>query len=323
MLLNALPPTPLPPVAAVVRPARTASRPAPPARLAPAAPAPFAGVALDALAKGGEQRFLGPGGAPRLLPLAPMRPGAPAIVFIHGIGGDPTNQEILIRKAQARGMQVYVMAYDTYGEGGETNARGFADEFRKLSEGGIRDVTVVAHSLGALTFKGALADLTAANGHLEGFDHLRYFALAAPWGGVNVADASLHLLTDAQKLAFARDLAPESAYWRSLVDRTPPPEVDFYNVQGSIDQFRALSWGQARKGDLAAVLAMSKRSITLPGGTHNSAMWDARAADFIFDPAHAPDPATRPGPPLGDALAREAGAIAGQREAFRPRPGEL
>jgi hypothetical protein len=139
---------------------------------------------------------------------------------------------------------------------------------------------------------------------------------------VNVADLSLQLLTGAQKLAFARDLAPGSAYWQSLIDRHLPPEVSFYNIQGSIDQFKALAWGKTRKMDLEAVLAQSTRVITLPGGTHNSGMWDPRAADFIFDPEHAADPATLPGPSLASAIARELQACAGQREAFRPGPNE-
>jgi hypothetical protein len=282
-----------------------------------------AGVPLDALAKSGELGFLGPNGEPRLVALSPVRPGAPVFIFIHGIGGDPCNQEILIRKAQARGMQVYVMAYNTFAVGGEANAKGFADEFRRLADEGTHDVTIVSHSLGALTTKAALANITGQDGHLQAFDHLRYFALSAPWGGVNVADLSLQMLTAEQKLSFARDLAPGSTYWQGLINRRLPPEVDFYNVQGSIDQFKALAWGRTRKLDLKAVLAESKRVITLPGGTHNSGMWDPRAAAFIFDPEHAADPARLPGPSLAHAIARELQACAGVRDAFRPRRGEI
>ncbi|HEY9721016.1 MAG TPA: alpha/beta hydrolase, partial [Oscillatoriaceae cyanobacterium] len=144
MLLPSVPP-------AVIRPALPKPRP----QLAATAQASprVTGVPLNALRGAGESRFLGPGGAPRLVPLAPFNPKGKPIVFIHGILGDPADEEMLIHDAQARGMQVWAMAYDTVGKGAQANAAGFATEMRKLGDRGVRDVTVVAHSLGGMTFK--------------------------------------------------------------------------------------------------------------------------------------------------------------------------
>ncbi|MDB5100514.1 MAG: hypothetical protein JWM80_4935, partial [Cyanobacteria bacterium RYN_339] len=270
------------------------------------------------LAKAGEVGFLGPNRSPRLVPLAPLRPGAPVMVVSHGIGGDPCNQEILIKEAQARGNQVYVMCYDTYSEGGSTLSDGFARELKGLGASGVKDVTVVAHSLGALTMKAALAKLAGSDGKVQGFDHIRYVALSAPWGGVNVANAALWLLTGSPQLAFARDLAPGSAYWQGLIETPIPGNVDFYNVQGDMDQFSALAWGKQMAANRQAVLAEAKRTLTLPRGTHNSPMWDPASLDFIFDPEHAPAPAG-PADTMHGAIAREVIACLGKREAFRPK----
>jgi hypothetical protein len=293
-------------------------RPAPVRAAAPTGPAPVpaGGVKLDDLAKAGEVGFLGPNRSPRLVPLAPLRPGAPVMVVSHGIGGDPCNQEILIKEAQARGLQVYAMCYDTYSEGGSTLSDGFARELAGLGAGGVKDVTIVAHSLGALTMKAALAKLAGPDGKVRGFDHVRYVALAAPWGGVNVANAALWVLTGSPQLAFARDLAPGSPYWKKLVTDPIPPNVDFYDVVGDMDQFSALAWGKDMAANRAAVRGQARRTLDLPRGTHNSPMWDPASLAFIFDPEHAPAP-TRPADSVHGAIAREITACLGQRSAFK------
>lgn len=277
---------------------------------------------IAALAKQGELSFLGPDGTPRLVPLAPFHAGGPPIVFIHGIGGDPTNQEVMITHAQARGMQVWTMAYDTWATGGSTLARGFASELRRLNGRGVTDMTVVAHSLGSLTFKSTLDQLRGPDGHLTGFTSLRYVSLGAPWGGVSAANVALGAVLGTITPAWVRDLAPNSPYWRAMITTPLAPEVAFYNVGGTWDQFIPFTQGKAMDRNRARMLERARRAVKVPQGTHNSVNWDPRTVAFAFDPDGAPDPGERPGPPVIRHLIRELGAMLGLRRAFQYRDRE-
>src|SRR5687767_9907285 len=113
-------------------------------------------VDLEQIVHPHELAHLAPDHRPRLVRVRPFPDAGPAIVFIHGIGGDPGNQWLLVREAQARGMRVYTMLYETWGHGAGENAEGFASELRGLAASGDDAITLVAHSLGALTAKGTL-----------------------------------------------------------------------------------------------------------------------------------------------------------------------
>lgn len=307
-----MPLPPLPP--AHIRPALPPSRPQLAAR-AQASPR-VQGVPLDALRGRGEARFLGPGGTPRLVPVAPFNAKGAPIVFIHGILGDPADEEVLIRDAQSRGMQVWVMAYDTIAHGAKANATGFAEQMRQLGNRGVRDVTVVTHSLGGMTFKAALDRLTDAHGKLTPFEHVRFVALSSPWGGVSAADSALMLLTRDPRLAFARDLAPDGAFWQQTAQTSLSKQVSLYVAHGDRDQVLFSAWGSpevTRNAD--ALLAQARRQVVLGGDAHNSILWDPRTAAFVFDPADSPAPKGRA--PLWQTIAGETAAVLKRPGAFR------
>lgn len=283
----------------------------------PPPPAPPAAVPLEALAKRGERAQVGEGLAPRLVPVAPFPAAGPPIVFVHGIGGDPANQWRLIREAQARGMRVWTMAYETWKRGAGPNADGFAAELRRLAAAGDDDLTVVAHSLGAITMKGALDRLRRPDGHLEGFRRLRLVALGAPWAGVTAADLALHLFTGVPHLAYARDLAPRSAYWRGIMATPLAPEVELYSLVGTWDSFHALTWTPDGFAAREALHGQARRCVAMPRGTHNAPNWDDRARDFVFDPDACPDPATVPPPSGWRMVFRELAASLGCAWPFR------
>lgn len=282
----------------------------------PAVPPPPA-IELATLDKPGEAAHV-VDHAPRLLRVAPFPAEGRPIVFVHGIGGDPGNQWILIREAQARGMRVWTMAYETWKRGATENAAGFAAELRGLAAAGDDDLTVVAHSLGAITMKGALDRLRRPDGHLDGFRRLRFVALAAPWAGVTAADLALHVLTDVPQLAYARDLAPSSAYWRGIMGTPLAPEVELDSLVGTWDNFNALAWTRGGFAAREALHAQARRAAWMPRGTHNAPNWDERAIAFVFDPA-APDPAAGPRPSGWRMVAREIAASLGLAWAFRWR----
>lgn len=272
---------------------------------------------LAAVMRPHEAVLLAPDNRPQLARVAPYPAEGPAIVFVHGIGGDPGNQWRLVREAQARGMRAHVMLYETWRTGAGANAAGFASELRALAAAGNDDLTLVAHSLGALTAKAALDQLRRPDGHLEGFRRVRFVALGAPWAGVTAADLARQILTGVRGLAFARDLAPGSGFWRGIMDTPLAPEVDFYSLTGSWDSFNLLTWHPAGQAAKTALLSQARRHVTLPRGTHNAANWDGRAIAFVFDPDGAPDPATLPLPSGWRMAWREAAASLGLLWAFQ------
>lgn len=276
-------------------------------------------IPLESLSGPAELIHLGPDSTPRLLAVAPFPAVGSTIVFVHGLDGDPCNQWILIREAQARGMRVWTMAYETWAYGCGRNADGFAEALRDLAARGEDDVTIVAHSLGALTAKGALDRMRRLDGHLEGFRHVRFITLGAPWAGVTAADLSRHLFTRMPQLAYARDLAPGGAYWRGIMTTPLAPEVSFYSLGGSWDSYNILTWTSGGYAAGAAVLGQARRHAQLAGATHNGLNWDERAIAFVFDPDHAPEPSDAPTPAGWRTALREIAAILGFDWAFRQR----
>lgn len=270
-------------------PSPVAARPA----VATPRPAAWTEAPLEALKRQGEAAFLGPNGEPRLVKLSPSNPQGEVVVFIHGIMGDPANQESLIREAQAQGKQVYVMAYDTMRFGASRNSEGFARELERLSATGVKHVTIVAHSLGGMTSKGALDRLTDANGKIAAFDSIRFVAVGVPWGGVSAANAAMYVLAGRPELAFARDLGPDTPYWSKVVATPFSSQVTFDNVSGTHDQFQAFGWGsKTRDTNLATILKQARNSLVLPGEAHNTVLWHPETLKFVNDPGAAQAPVT-------------------------------
>jgi pimeloyl-ACP methyl ester carboxylesterase len=285
--IQAVPPS-LPP-----RPVQVASAPVRPSVTAPRV-ADWPEAPLDALRGKGEAAFHGPNGSPRLVKLAPFNPNGEVVVFIHGIMGDPANQEALIKQAQSEGKQVYVMAYDTLRYGASRNAEGFARELQQLGTSGARDITIVAHSLGGMTSKGALDRLTDANGHIAAFDHIRFVALGVPWGGVSASNAAMYVLTGRPELAFARDLGPDSPYWKGVAATPFSKQVTFDNVVGTDDQFQVFGWGsKTRDTNQEAILKQASHTLVLPGEAHNTVLWHPDTLKFFDDPAGVSAPTTK------------------------------
>lgn len=279
-----------------VAPVRLRPPSVPPVAVRPAVATPrtasWTEAPLEALKRQGESRFLGPNGSPRLVKLSPFNPQGEAVVFIHGIMGDPANQEALIREAQAQGKQVYVMAYDTMSFGASRNSEGFARELERLSASGVRDVTVVAHSLGGMTSKGALDRLTDAHGRIAAFDAIRFVAVGVPWGGVSAANLASYVLAGRPELAFARDLGPDSTYWSQVVATPFSSQVTFDNVSGDHDQFQVFGWGsQTRDANVATILKQARNTLLLPHEAHNTVLWHPETLKFVNDPASAQAPA--------------------------------
>ncbi|HEY9721718.1 MAG TPA: hypothetical protein V6D47_06870, partial [Oscillatoriaceae cyanobacterium] len=159
------------------------------------------------------------------------------------------------------------------------------------------------------TFKAALDRLTDAQGKLTPFQHVRFVALSSPWGGVSAADTALLLLAHDPHLAFARDLAPDGAFWRKTTHTPLSPQVDFYAAHGDRDQVLMASWGSPEVAkNKAAMLAQAKRTVVFPGDAHNTILWDPLTAAFVFDPAKSPSPKAE-ATPIWKTVAGESAAV--------------
>lgn len=323
MALNALPPAPPALLAALnVPPSKlvgSASLGTRPASMGPARPAwvDAGPVSLEALLKEGEASIAPPGSPPKLVAISPWRDTGPVTLLVHGIGGDPGNQEILARAAQARGERVVVVAYDTWTRGASENALVLAAKLRGIQAAGpsARPLSIIAHSLGALTTKGAFDRLWGANNRYQG-PSCRFVALGAPWGGATPATLARFVLPRWQKLAWARDLDPGSSYWQRLRHTPFPREVAFYDLQGGWDTFSAFAWGPERQRDSVWARSQALRADALPATTHNAPNWDLRVVAWALDPERAPAPSRLSGPGPLTTLVREAGASMGLRPVF-------
>lgn len=290
-----------------------------PAHLAPARPSwvDAGPLSLERLFKEGEGQFAPPGSPPQLVALSPWRAHGPVTLFVHGIGGDPGNQEVMIRTAQARGDRVVVVAYDTWTRGASPNAIDLATKLRRLREAGpeAQPLSIVAHSLGALTTKGALDRLWGASNRYEG-PHCRFVALGAPWGGASPAALAGVLLRQEPRLAWARDLDPGSPFWHRLRHTPFPPQVAFYDLQGGWDAFGWMAWGVDRQRDLRWARSQARRADTLAFTTHNAPNWDLRVVHWALAPEAGPLPSSSSGPGALGTLIREVAASMGDRPVF-------
>lgn len=266
-------------------------------------------VELARLRDRGEAQHLGPGGTPRLVRVARGAPDAKPIVFIHGFTGDPANQAVMIKEARARGMEVWVMAYDTVEKPLDANAEGFAGELAKLAASGRRDLTIVAHSLGALTLKAGLDMLDARPDGLP-FERLRVVAISTPWRGLRVADWAGGALGKGALPPLMWDLAPTGPTMRALSSRPWPAGVAFQDLVGSRDPVR---WVEAPRA--TAARATGPRPVVVAGASHNTVLWDPRTVAYVFDgpPGKAPSGA-KPG--LWRTVVDEAAAVIGLPGAF-------
>lgn len=288
----------------------------PPAFVRPHSPTHSAGqgarppdVELARLRDRGEARHLGPGGTPRLVRVARGGPDAKPIVFIHGFTGDPANQAAMIKEARTRGMEVWVMAYDTVEKPLVANAEGFAGELAKLAASGRRDLTIVAHSLGALTLKAGFAVLDARPEGLP-FQRLRVVAISTPWRGLRVADWAGGAFGKDALPPLMRDLAPTGPTMRALSSRPWPAGVAFDDLVGSRDPVR---WIEARPATGAPT--SGRRRVVIAGASHNTVLWDPRTVAYVFEGP--PGTTTSaPRPDLWRTILDESAAVMGLPGAF-------
>lgn len=132
-----------------------------------------------------EDSFLGPKKESRLLPLEdshhPFNKNKEPLILVHGIRGNPSDMQAIVDRMKDSRFQIYVLAYADFKVRTSINGKTFSEEIKKLTH---KKFTIVAHSMGGIVSRKALADLVASES-LSEKSQIRLFTIDTPWHGFN------------------------------------------------------------------------------------------------------------------------------------------
>jgi pimeloyl-ACP methyl ester carboxylesterase len=166
--------------------------------------------------------FLDDYGEDKLYLMEPFDPNKLPVVFVHGIGGTPSDMTALIEKVDRTRFQPWLF---WYGSGKRLDAcaqslRQVLDEFRVLHE--FSNIVIVAQSVGGLVARDAVAMLQDRD---HKFNVAGLLTLSTPWGGHSKADLGVRISLLVLPAWF--DIVPESTFQQRLLS-TPVPGVRHY-----------------------------------------------------------------------------------------------
>ncbi len=147
-----------------------------------------------------------------------------------------------------------------------------AAELLSLQEQGIRNVTLIAHSIGGLVAKGALDHLSREQLYYR-FDAMELHAFGTPWGGFPGADLA-HGNLLGQLVSYLAgnpvwlDLGTQSAYLAGLA-QPMPPNGQLFNYMVEDDEV-ARPASEASVQRYQALLRHVTASLQVPGADHNA-----------------------------------------------------
>jgi fermentation-respiration switch protein FrsA (DUF1100 family) len=202
-----------------------------------------------------EERWLtAPDGTRVIAWYAPARAGLPTLLYFHGNGGSLANRAGIIGRFMREGIGVYMMSYRGYsGSGGRpSEAANVADArlaYANLRAGGVaaRDVVLYGESLGTGIAARLAAELPAGG-----------LVLEAPYTSiVDIGAGQFPFLP-------VRLLMTERYETISLIGKVRMPLLV---VHGEDD--RVIPVGMGRTIHAAALNAMPRSLVTLPGAGHN------------------------------------------------------
>lgn len=132
-----------------------------------------------------EDSYLGPKKEARLLALEdnqhPFDHKKEPLILVHGIRGNPSDMQAIVDRMKDSKYQIYVLAYADFKVRTSINGKTFSDELKKMPH---KKMTIVAHSMGGLVARKALADLVITNSLSEKTD-IKFFTIDTPWHGFN------------------------------------------------------------------------------------------------------------------------------------------
>ena len=148
------------------------------------------------------------------------------ILFVHGIGGYPTEFKYLVGKLDRRRFQPW-FAYYPSGLDLDRVADGFARWMQVLQvRCGFRRLVVVAHSMGGLVARAFIERVAGdhAAPTINGID--TFVSISTPWGGHTAA--ALGVEHAPEVVPAWRDLVPGCPFLESLMGHPLPPGVRYY-----------------------------------------------------------------------------------------------
>lgn len=135
------------------------------------------------LSKINEDLFLGPKKEARLLALIdkehPFNANKEPLILVHGIRGNPSDMQAIANRMKESKYQIYVLVYADFKVRTSINGKFFSEQLIKLNH---NKITIVAHSMGGLVARKALADLVTTN-EIADETKIKLFTIDTPWHG--------------------------------------------------------------------------------------------------------------------------------------------
>lgn len=130
-----------------------------------------------------EEEYLENNPGAHLLPLTdlnhPFDESKDPLILVHGIRGQPSDLQNVADLFIDTRYQLYALVYDDFTQKASINGDLFARLIRKLNH---ESVTIVAHSMGGIITRKALADLVSGHG-LPEETKINFFSIDTPWHG--------------------------------------------------------------------------------------------------------------------------------------------
>lgn len=123
-----------------------------------------------------EDKYLGKGKAARLLAIESYDKDKEPLILVHGIRGNPVDLQKVVDRFKDSNFQLMVLAYADFKKRTSVNGTMFAEELRRLDA---PKLTIVAHSMGGLVSRKALADLSESGDNKD----VTFFSVDTPWHG--------------------------------------------------------------------------------------------------------------------------------------------
>jgi len=152
--------------------------------------------------------------------LRPYEPNRTPVLFVHGWGGFPQEWAALVASLDPKRFQPWILQYPS-GTRLERVVDGASDVLDELKARlGFKELVVVAHSMGGLVARAAVA-----RGPAQGWaGEVRLLVtLSTPWHGMDAAQ--LGLSRSPYVVPAWRDLAPDSAFVRAVHATPLPPRT--------------------------------------------------------------------------------------------------
>lgn len=151
------------------------------------------------------------------------------LILVHGIRGQPSDLQNIVDRFSGSSYQIYILAYDDFGTKTSLNGEAFAKEIKALKH---KSITIVAHSMGGIVSRKALADLVTEN-EITNEMHINIYTIDTPWHGFDgPADGEFHGLQMKVASLFLpdglEDMRAKSDFFKDLNKVIFPENIKFH-----------------------------------------------------------------------------------------------